>query len=86
MDKPRLFHSIGPDGAESSAVRKFIVDHDIQGDIEFSNIAYEGPQQALLERIGKVEAPVLFNGPQTYRGREAIIAWLQTNLISKVSG
>ncbi len=78
--KPRLFHSIGLESEESAAVRKFIVDNQLQEQIEFSNIAYEGPQRALLEKIGVIEAPVLFTGEQVVRGRLAIINWLK-NLV-----
>ncbi len=78
--KPRLFHQIGAGGEASSQVRKFIVDHELQDQIEFSNVAYEGPQKALVERLGAVEAPVLYVGEETYRGPEAIISWLQANL------
>lgn len=79
--KPRLFHSIGLESEESAAVRRFVVENNLQEKIEFSNIAYEGPQEALINRIGTVEAPVLFNGEQTVRGRLAIIEWLREHLV-----
>jgi hypothetical protein len=79
--KPRLFHQIGLGGEDSSAVRKFLVDNNLQDQIEFSNVTYEGPQKALIERLGAVEAPILFVGEQTLRGKEAIISWLRSNLV-----
>lgn len=80
MSRPRLFHSIGPSSQDSALVRKFIVDHNLQEHIEFSNTLYEGPQKALLDKIGVVEAPTMFVDDQVIRGKDAIIEWLSLNL------
>lgn len=79
MEKPVLFHSIGPDSQDSAAVRKFVVDHGLMDKIEFLNIAYQGAQEKLRARIGIIEAPALAVADQTIRGRTAILAWLKSN-------
>lgn len=80
--KLRLFHKIGPDGADSAAVRQFVVDNGLADAIEFSNIKYDDERQELFELAGpKADAPLLLVDGRPIAGRAAIIDWLKTNLL-----
>lgn len=78
----RLFHKIGPDGAESAAVRQFIVDNGLSDLIRFSNVSYEEVRQDLFESAGPdAQAPVLMVEKRALFGKSAIIDWLKTNIL-----
>lgn len=77
----KLFHRIGEGGADSAAVRQFLVEHQFNDMIEFFNVANESAQKKLIELVGQVEAPVLVVNGRPVRGRELIIDWLKTNLL-----
>ncbi len=77
----RLFHKIGDCGEDSAEVRKFLVDNGLTDLIEFSNIEYENPANAVKELVGAVEAPVLVTDKKVLRGKSAIIDWLKTNIL-----
>lgn len=79
MEKWILFHQIGAGGEDSALVRKHIVDFDLKDRIEFLNVAYEGAQAKLREKIGEVEAPVLIVGEKILRGSREILDFLKTN-------
>lgn len=79
MKKWTLFHRIGAGGEDSAIVRKYVVDHKLGDHIEFLNVAYEGAQKTLRERLGNVEAPVLFAGDQILRGSQQILEFFRAN-------
>jgi len=76
-----LFHSIGADGgAESAVVRKYLVDHDINGLIEFHNVAYEGSQKKIREMTKQHTVPCLVEveGHRVFVGVAAILDRLRS--------
>lgn len=82
--KLKLFHQIGPGGAESAPVRQFIVDNGLEDLVEFLNINYPEHESALREYTGgTLETPVLFTGERAVRGREQILDWLRTNVLAQ---
>lgn len=74
-----LFHAIGTEGAESAVVRKFLVDHELSGLIEFHNVAYEGSQKKLREMTKQHSVPCLVevDGHRVLVGVAAILGRLQ---------
>ncbi len=74
-----LFHAIGTTGAESAVVRKFLVDHDLSGLVEFHNVAYEGSQKKLREMTKQHTVPCLVEveGHRVFVGVSAILGRLQ---------
>lgn len=71
-----LFHSIGENGAESAAVRKFIVDHNLKDKIEFHNVAYEESQAMLKAYSHQTKTPCLVADKKVLVGAKAITEFL----------
>lgn len=80
--KLRLFHKIGDQGADSAAVRQFIMESGLKDLIEFSNVGYDDERQAMFELAGPAAfAPVLMVDGRPVCGKSAIIDWLKTNIL-----
>lgn len=80
VTKPfHLFHAVGPDGVESATVRKYLVDHNLAGLVEFHNVAYEGSQKSLREMTKQHTVPCLVEvaGHRVFVGVAAILGRLQ---------
>lgn len=74
-----LFHSIGTTETDSATVRKFLVDHELAGLVEFHNVAYEGSQRKLREMTKQHSVPCLVEvaGHRVFVGVAAILGRLQ---------
>ena len=68
-----LFHAISD--PSSAKVRRFVVDHGLEGFVRFRNVTYDEPQRDLAARGGS-GAPALWDGEKLTVGAEAIIARL----------
>lgn len=68
-----LFHAIAD--ASSAKVRKYIVDHELEGSVRFRNTSYPEVQADLTAR-GGTNAPALWDGSTLLSGADAIIARL----------
>jgi hypothetical protein len=75
--KPLLFHKIGAGGEDSAAIRRFIVERELDQEIEFFNVTYPSAAGQLRELTGTIEVPCLVADKKIIRGKEEILTWLE---------
>ena len=68
-----LFHAIGD--TSSARIRRFVVDHELEGVVRFRNITYDEVRRDLATR-GGTETPALWDGARLVTGANAIEARL----------
>lgn len=68
-----LFHAIAD--ASSARVRRYVLDHGLEGAVRFRNVTYAEVQADLTAR-GGAGAPALWDGQRLVTGADAVIARL----------
>lgn len=74
--KMELFHQIGPGGDDSATVRRFVVEHGLSEQIEFSNVGYEETSKR-WSKVSQV-VPCLVTTDAVIEGKVNILAYLKT--------
>lgn len=59
-------------------MRRYVVDHYLEDQVRFRNVAFEDAYQALLAYGGTGRVPALWDGSELHTGAEAVLARLQT--------
>jgi hypothetical protein len=73
-----LFHLIVDPG--SARVRKFVTERELEADVSFRNIAFDGPLAKLKSVGGDGTVPALWDGTQLFVGADAVMARLLAHL------
>jgi hypothetical protein len=72
-----LFHRIADEG--SARVRRYVVDRELESQVDFRNLTYPEAEADFVARGGTV-APAVWDGERLYQGAEAAIARLAREL------
>ena len=81
MSRPAPFELFNAIAEEPSArVRRYVMEHALEGEVRFRNVFYPEVVADLLARGGAVERlPALWDGQRLVEGAEAVLARLATH-------